>query len=81
MWGHQVSAEALLTTDGMVAGTAVEGSMMKEMFIEYLALNVACLLLFLAYLYLTGLTATNVFCFSRSTQCPGNDKATMHPFV
>ena len=49
MRGCRVSTEALLTTDGMVAGTAVEGSMTKEMFIEYLALNMARLLLFSAY--------------------------------
>jgi hypothetical protein len=30
----------LLTLDGIVAGTAVQGSMTKEMFYDYLALNV-----------------------------------------
>lgn len=35
-----VSAEALLTLDGIVAGTVVEGSMMKAIYLEYLELNV-----------------------------------------
>jgi transposase len=38
--GRRVSAEALLTLDGIVAGTVVEGSMTKVMFLEYLELNV-----------------------------------------
>lgn len=38
--GRRVSAEALLSLDGIVAGTVVEGSMTKEMFLEYLELNV-----------------------------------------
>ena len=37
---HCVSAEALLTLDGIVAGTVVEGSMMKAIYLEYLELNV-----------------------------------------
>ena len=40
VWGIRVSTEALLSLDGMVAGTAVQGSMMKMMFYNYLALNV-----------------------------------------
>jgi hypothetical protein len=40
VWGRQVSTEALLSLDGMVADTAVQGSMMKMMFYNYLALNV-----------------------------------------
>jgi transposase len=38
--GRQVSTEALLTLDGIVAGTVVEGSMTKAMYMEYLELNV-----------------------------------------
>ena len=38
--GMRVSTEALLSLDGIVAGTAVQGSMTKEMFYDYLALNV-----------------------------------------
>lgn len=38
--GRRTSTEALLTLDGMVAGTCVEGSMTKEIFIEFLALDV-----------------------------------------
>lgn len=38
--GHRTSTETLLTLDGIVVGTVVEGSMMKAMFLEYLELNV-----------------------------------------
>jgi len=34
--GHCVSATGLLTLDGIVAWTTVEGSMMKELFLEFL---------------------------------------------
>lgn len=40
MRGTRVSTEALLSSDGIVAGTAVQGSMTKDMFYSYLALNV-----------------------------------------
>lgn len=38
--GHHVSLEALLTLDGIVACTAVEGSMTKELFLEWLEFTV-----------------------------------------
>ena len=38
--GIWVSTEALLSLDGMVAGTVVQGLMTKMMFYDYLALNV-----------------------------------------
>jgi hypothetical protein len=38
--GQRTSTEALLTLNGIVAGTVVEGSMMKELFLEYLEFNV-----------------------------------------
>jgi hypothetical protein len=38
--GRRLSTEALLTLDGIVAGTVVEGSMTKVMFLEYLEYNV-----------------------------------------
>ncbi|KAF8968728.1 hypothetical protein BDZ97DRAFT_1755026 [Flammula alnicola] len=38
--GRRTSTEALLTLDGIVAGTVVEGSMTKELFLEYLEFNV-----------------------------------------
>ena len=40
--GHHTSTEALLTLDGIMAGTVVEGSMTKDMFLEYLELNFVC---------------------------------------
>ena len=38
--GRCTSTEALLTLNGIVAGTVVEGSMTKELFLEYLKFNV-----------------------------------------
>jgi transposase len=38
--GRRTSTEALLTLDGIVARTVVEGSMTKELFLEYLEFNV-----------------------------------------
>ena len=38
--GRQVSTEALLTLDGIVAGMVLEGSMTKAMYMEYLKFNV-----------------------------------------
>jgi hypothetical protein len=38
--GRRTSTEALLTLDGIAAGTVVEGSMTKELFLEYLEFNV-----------------------------------------
>ena len=35
-----MTTEALLSLDGIVAGMAVQGSMTKDMFYSYLALNV-----------------------------------------
>jgi hypothetical protein len=34
--GRRTSTEALLSLEGIVAGTVVEGSMMKETFLHYL---------------------------------------------
>ena len=38
--GRRTSTEALLTLDGIIAGTVVEGSMTKDLFLEYLEFNV-----------------------------------------
>jgi transposase len=40
--GRRTSTEALLTLDGIVSGTVVEGSMTKAGFLEYLEFNVVC---------------------------------------
>jgi hypothetical protein len=38
--GHCFSAEGLLTIDGMISNTIVEGSMTRARFIQYLELDV-----------------------------------------
>jgi hypothetical protein len=42
--GRRVTLEALLSLDGVIAGTAVKGSMTKEAFLEYLEFTVVRLL-------------------------------------
>ena len=42
LWGIRVSTEALLSLASIIAGTTVQGSMTKEMFYDYLALNAVC---------------------------------------
>jgi transposase len=45
--GRRFSVEGLLTIDGMISNTVVEGSMMKSMFLEYLETSVVCFVTFL----------------------------------
>ncbi|TFK35643.1 hypothetical protein BDQ12DRAFT_611537 [Crucibulum laeve] len=40
--GQHFSVEGLLTLDGMVANTVVEGSMTREMFVHFLEHQVVC---------------------------------------
>jgi len=40
--GRRFSAEGLLTIDGMVSNTVVEGSMVQAMYLEYLEFSVVC---------------------------------------
>ena len=40
--GHCLSTKALITLDGVVACTVVEGSMTKALFLEFLEYNVVC---------------------------------------
>lgn len=54
--GRRTSTEALLTLDGIVAGTVVEGSMTKAMFLEYLEFIVVSLedlVLLLLFLFIS----------------------------
>jgi transposase len=45
--GRHFSVEGLLTIDGMISNTVVEGSMMKSMFLEYLETSVVRFVTFL----------------------------------
>ena len=45
--GRRFSAEGLLTIDGMISNTVVEGSMTKARFLEYLEHSVVCITLFI----------------------------------
>jgi hypothetical protein len=70
--GTRVSTEALLSLDGIVAGTAVQGSMMKDMFYSYLALNVVSdtFVFAVEFFILQYLTATKMQCFSWASKRP-----------
>lgn len=71
--GRRLSAEGLLTLDGIVASTVVEGSMTREMYIEFLEHTVACFNhRFLASKSLTMLClASYVFALSWAVECLG----------
>jgi transposase len=47
--GRRFSATGLLTLDGMVSNTVVEGSMNRELFLEYLEFTVVCDAPYLAF--------------------------------
>jgi hypothetical protein len=70
--GRHTSTEALLTLDGMVASTVVEGSMMKAMFLVYLKLNVVSHILASCGLMLIIVLASQMLSISRPAQCPCN---------
>jgi len=36
VWGRRLSAEGLLTVDGMIASLVVEGSMTRDKYLEFL---------------------------------------------
>jgi hypothetical protein len=56
--GRRFSATGLLTIDGMVSNTVVEGSMTRDLFLEYLEFSVVCFGLFFwiksAYVHATS---------------------------
>ncbi|KAG1883121.1 hypothetical protein F4604DRAFT_1879257 [Suillus subluteus] len=58
-YGRSSRGKPLLTLDGIVACTAVEGSMMKELFLEWLEFTVS-----------DNLLVTEVLCISRPVECP-----------
>lgn len=79
--GRRTSTEALLTLDGIVAGTVVEGSMTQELFLEWLE-NIVVSLAMNMYCQCTEktktLSAPEVFSLSWSPQraCNGQCKNT-----
>jgi hypothetical protein len=48
--GRRFSATGLLTIDGMILNTVVEGSMTRDLFLEFLEFSVVCSHLSLRYL-------------------------------
>jgi hypothetical protein len=68
--GQRTSTEALLTLDGIVAGTVVEGSMMKAGFLEYLEFKVVSSLplVFVSKIIRCAL-ASKVYSISRTIEC------------
>jgi len=69
--GRRTSTEALLTLDGIVAATVVEGSMTKAGFIEYLELVVVSFsCVHIAYMSGDPITDAVMFCISWTAFCP-----------
>jgi len=66
--GRRFSAEGLLTIDGMVSNTVVEGSMTRAMYLEYLEFSVVrCLISICFILHSSVLLDAVVQCLSRTT--------------
>ena len=66
--GRHFSAEGLLTIDGMVSNTVVEGSMTRAMYLEYLEFSVVCCLISICFiLHSSVLLDAVVQCLSRTT--------------
>ncbi len=76
---EEASAEGLLTVDGMVASTVVEGSMNREMFLDYIEHQVVCPSVPLLSMECSDsfLDAVN-YTFPRSSQCFGDGQCP-HP--
>ena len=71
--GRRLSTEALITLDGVVACTVVEGSMTKALFLEFLEYNVVCVHFFCSICCSLVYLASKVYCLSWTTQrtCDG----------
>ena len=69
--GRRVSTEALLSVDGIVARTAVEGSMTRAMFLDWIEFDVVSVIIKLSEsgycIYIT--TAAKMLCISWPTEC------------
>jgi transposase len=66
--GCRLSATALLTVDGVVASTVVEGSMTREKYVEFLELTVVCDAIFI-WPHPYGFLDAPLFCILWTTQC------------
>jgi hypothetical protein len=72
--GRRTSTEALLTLDGIIAKTVVEGSMTKELFINYLKFNVASDRLSMVDLEFISNTCLNIILASQMHSIPRASK-------
>jgi len=72
--GRRTSTEALLTLDGIVAGTVVGGSMTKVMFLDYLEHNIVSGYVVAGSTALMGavVLASQMFCISRTIERPSH---------
>jgi len=60
--GRRFSAEGLLTIDGMVSNTVVEGSMVRAMYLEYLEFSVVRCSISTCFFFLKGLYVYRFHC-------------------
>ena len=71
--GRRTSTEALLSLDGIVACKTVEGSMTKQLFLEWLEFNVVSVFnSFLCSHLLSNLLAPQMQCLPWPPQCPSD---------
>jgi len=70
--GRRYTATALLTTEGIMASKVVEGSMTKELYLDFLEHDVVCVLCCSNSSVTNELVDTTVLCFSWFAQCPCN---------
>ena len=75
--GRCTSTEALLTLDGIVAGTVVEGSIMKARWSSR-ASRVQCGKFFLGIFMIAPLAAAKLHCLSWSPECPCDGQHKIH---
>jgi hypothetical protein len=69
--GRRTSTEVVISVDGVVASTVVEGSMTKELFLEFLELQVVRECIFFVHnIFAHGPAASKVLSISGTAQCP-----------
>lgn len=81
--GCQLMGTGLLTVDGIVTSTVIEGSMTTESFCKFLEENVVCKLAVHVFPYLTfhgHIIVTTLLSISRETKCAGDGQCEDPPW-
>ena len=78
--GRRISTEALLTLDGMVSGTAVEGSTTRAIFLDWLEFSMVSVQIHLLSLCSHISKAAKMLCISRSIECASDGQCINSPW-